>query len=93
METLTIYDIKRLSYDSSPYFFSRGTMKFFRQTLKDFRVYKCKDIGKYYIIADRLHGESIHGVTERYFNPITNELESVEGDSVLQDKRNKTKRL
>lgn len=66
MKKLTIYDIKRLSADSSPYFFSRSTMKFFGQTLADFRVYRLDKINRYWIVC---------GKTERYFNPETNELE------------------
>ncbi len=69
MERLTIYDIKRLTAETSPYFFSRNTLKFFRQTLRDFRVYKQVD-GRYKIIAPMPVGETI-----RYFNPINNELE------------------
>ena len=46
----TIYDIKRYTLDSGPYFFSRDTMKFFKQTLKDFRITKLS-FNKWYILA------------------------------------------
>jgi hypothetical protein len=35
---MTIYEIKQRVKDQ-PYFFTRDTMKFFHQTLRDFRVY------------------------------------------------------
>ena len=66
---LTIYDIKRLTAESSPNFFSRETMRFFGQTLKMFTVGKCDD-GRYFISAPRKHG----GRTERFFNPENNTL-------------------
>jgi hypothetical protein len=67
---MTIYEIKRRSAETSPYFFSKITMRFFGQTLKDFRVYKEPD-GRYRITAQGLYGTK----TVRYFNPVTNELE------------------
>ncbi|MEI7792800.1 MAG: hypothetical protein WCI57_04925 [Candidatus Berkelbacteria bacterium] len=76
MKTLTIYDIKRFSEDASPYFFDRKTLKFFGQTMKDFKVYKQTD-GRYLITApmfDRFTGKQV-GTTTRYFNPINNKLE------------------
>lgn len=73
---MTIYEIKRRTQKTSPYFFSRKTMKFFGQTMKDFKVYKQKD-GKYLLIA--YSGKNWIGkhVTKRVFNPITNELERI----------------
>lgn len=72
----TIYDIKRLSMGTSPYFFSRKTMKFFNQTLKDFKVFP-EYKGRYTITAPRYdaHGKYM-GETVRYFNPVNNQLES-----------------
>lgn len=73
---MTIYDIKRLTIGTSPYFFSRSTMKFFHQTLKDFSV--CKDGEKYYISAPMKDNTGkVVGRTERLFNPVTNELERI----------------
>ena len=40
---MTIYEIKELTKETAPYFFSKDTMKFFGQTLKDFRVKKQED--------------------------------------------------
>ena len=75
---MTIYDIKRLSESTSPYFFTRRTLRFFGQTMKMFSVRKQTD-GRYYIscpMLDRFTGKRV-GTTERYFNPITNELEHI----------------
>ena len=41
--TLTISDIKRLSFNESPYFFTPKTLKFFRQTVSSFKVKKIDD--------------------------------------------------
>ncbi len=73
---MTIYEIKRLSFENSPYFFNAKTMKFFGQTLRSFSVKKQQD-GRYYISApmiDRLTGRFV-GQTERFFNPITKTLD------------------
>ena len=73
---MTIYEIKRLSEENSPYFFVPKTMKFFGQTMRSFSVKKMND-GRYYISApmiDRFTSSKI-GVTERYFNPTNNKLE------------------
>ena len=75
---MTIYDIKRLTAETSPYFFVTKTMKFFGQTMRSFSIKKMND-GRYYISApmkDRFTGRTM-GKTERYFNPATNELEYV----------------
>lgn len=77
---LSIYEIKRRvqAHDSqNPYFFNRNTMKFFKQTLKDFRVRKLKD-GKFFIYATdkQGHKDFLRGfnVTARVFDPQTNTL-------------------
>jgi hypothetical protein len=73
---LTIYDIKTLTAQTSPYFFTTKTLKFFGQTMRSFKVYKQTD-GRYLIMApmvDRFTGRNM-GTTKRFFNPITNELE------------------
>ena len=67
----TIYDIKRLSEDSAPYFFSRRTLQFFNQKVSDFKVYRAED-NKFLIQAP-----APHGYTKRLFNPFTNELEHI----------------
>ena len=73
---LTIYDIKRLTAETQPYYFSHKTMKHFGQTLRDFKVYKQPD-GRYLITAPCYMDGKIIGHSERYFNPETNELEFV----------------
>lgn len=73
---LTIYDIKRLSIETSPYFFTRKTMKFFNQTLKDFKVFP-EYKGRHTITAPRYDNQGKYmGETVRYFNPKNNQLES-----------------
>ena len=73
---MTIYEIKRRTADNLPYYFSSKTLKFFGQTLKAFKVYKQTD-GRYFItcpIRDR--NGKIQGHTERYYNPVTNNLDN-----------------
>ncbi len=82
MTKLTIYDIKRLTIETSPYFFSRKTMKFFNQTLKDYSVYKHTqdNIEVFLIVAPMIDFEGKQvGYTERFFNPINNTLNHVKG--------------
>ena len=66
---MTIYEIKQRTQETSPYFFSYETLKFFKQTMSSFKVYKQED-GRFKIIAPAPYGNTI-----RYFNPINNELE------------------
>lgn len=73
---MTIYEIKRRTSETAPYFFSRQSMRFFGQTLRDFHVYK-QSSGKYLIEASSGRNWKGHHVTRRLFNPITNELEIV----------------
>lgn len=73
---MTISEIKSRTEQSSPYFFSPKTLRFFGQTMSKFRIKKQSD-GRYYIycpMVDRLTGRKV-GMTERYFNPFTNTLE------------------
>lgn len=63
---LTIYDIKLATCFSSPHFFDRKTLKFFGQTMKDFKVRNID--GKTYIIApmyDR-QGRNVGTTSRRY---------------------------
>ena len=75
---MTIYEIKRLTSKTEPYFFSHKTMKFFGQTLKDFKVKKQSD-GRYLILAPCYNIKTYYlpgyHITKRYFNPINNKLE------------------
>lgn len=71
---LTIADIKRLTADTAPYFFTRETLKFFNQRMSDFKVSKDGDL--YYVWAPmRDHNGKQIGTTERWFNPSTNKLQ------------------
>jgi len=78
-KNLTIYDIKRLTSETNPYFFTRETMKFFNQTLKDFSVYKLKN-GNYKIVCASHFNKKFMGYTTRIFNIKTNELDLIEED-------------
>ena len=71
---MTIYEIKERTKETAPNFFSRKTMKFFGQTMKDFKVEKQPD-GKYRISASSGDNWKGHYLTIRYFNPETNKLE------------------
>jgi len=70
IKPLSIYDIKRLTAETSPYFFSPKTMRFFGQTMAGFSVVRMQD-GR-----TRISQRMPHGLTVRYFNPLTNELET-----------------
>lgn len=73
---MTIYEIKQ-RVESDSYYFTRKTLKFFHQTLKDFSVRKQSD-GRFYISAPmRDRNGKVVGTSERYFNPITNQLEII----------------
>lgn len=65
---LTIYDIKRAINKTGSHFFDRETMRFFGQTLKDFKVHKQKD-GRYLISAPMRRLGEVCGKTEWYYNP------------------------
>ena len=76
---MTIYEIKRLTKETAPYFFSRDTMRFFGQTLKSFRIKKQAD-GRYRISASSRVGSFSPDLrwnndTVRFYNPENNELE------------------
>lgn len=74
---MTIYEIKRLTRETSPHFFDRDTLRFFNQTLRMFSVKKQKD-GRYKIEAGTrgFMSGAVKGLkTVRYFNPKNNELE------------------
>lgn len=71
---MTIYEIKKLTKETSPYFFDEKTMKFFGQSMRDFKVTKELD-GRYMIYAPVISNGSVVSHTKRFFNPINNELE------------------
>jgi|6_EtaG_2_1085325.scaffolds.fasta_scaffold35230_1 hypothetical protein len=73
---MTIYDIKRLTAETDPYFFSRKAMRFAGQTLKSFKV---RRYGKKYIFRAPLYAPNcrrIIGETVKLFNPTTNKIET-----------------
>ena len=74
---MNISEIKARTQETSPYFFSRQTMKFFGQTMRSFSVKKQSD-GKYLITAPSYWDGKLMGITKRLFNPETNELEYVD---------------
>jgi len=72
---MTIYEIKERTQTTSPYFFTRDTLRFFYQTMSMFKTKKQAD-GRIFISAPmRDHTGRIVGHTERYFNPVNNQLE------------------
>jgi hypothetical protein len=72
---LTISDIKYQVEQKGSYFFSRSSMKFFKQTIKDFSVKRYGD-DKFYLSSKYGNGCPI-GKTERIFNPFSGELEHI----------------
>lgn len=74
---LTIYDIKYAVSEKSPYFFSRKSMRFFNQTLRDFHVRKSPS-GKIFIFAPSTWDNRLMGYTFREF--IDNDLVNPHGN-------------
>ena len=73
---MTIYEIKHRTKETSPYFFTRETLRFFNQTMKNFKVSKIRGENKWLIIAPyQGFGKVLY--TERIFNGDTNKLERV----------------
>lgn len=71
----TIADIKRLTSETSPYYFTRKTLQFFGQTMRSFSVKK-QDDGRVKISAPMRNREGkVIGQSVRYFNPANNKLE------------------
>ena len=73
---MTIYEIKRLTANTAPYFFSRETMRFFGQTLRSFQVHKEPD-GRFRISAKSGSNWDGSHETVRFFNPKSNELDLI----------------
>jgi hypothetical protein len=72
---MTIQQIKDRTKETSPYFFSPDTLRFFGQTLNSFTVTEQKD-GRFLIQAPSYdYEETQMPDTIRYFNPLNNELE------------------
>ncbi len=78
---MTIYEIKKRTEKSNPYFFKRNALKFFGQKIKDFHVKKTKKSNLFYIYAQlKDHKGAVRGLTENLFDSNTNELLFVEKD-------------
>lgn len=78
---MDIYEIKRRTLKTAPYFFSRDTLKFFGQRMRDFKVAKLNEY-EYFISApsysyDYKTGQKIKmSNTEKIFDTRTNKLET-----------------
>jgi hypothetical protein len=71
---MTIYEIKN-RLQNAPHFFDRKSMKFFNQTMRDFKVYKMGE-DKYRLVAPmKDYTGCSMGQTERIFNAQTNKFE------------------
>ena len=75
MRKPTNYEIKKRTAKTAPYFFTRDTLEYFGQTLRDFSVVREND-GRFKIEAKSYFMGDYMGETVRFFNPETNELES-----------------
>lgn len=77
MKAITIYDIKELTKETSPYYFSKDTLEFFGQTMKDFKVTKIENKNLYKIFAKSFDRQGQYmGDSVQYFNPVNNQLNS-----------------
>jgi hypothetical protein len=74
---MTIYQIKQLTKDTEPYFFSPKTLRFFGQKMRSFKVKKVEINGKtlYKVsapLSDKYGADMGEGV--HYFEPSTRKL-------------------
>lgn len=83
---MTIYEIKRRSQAKKPYYFSKDTMKFFGQTLKDFKVYKLKNDMYQFRAKSWGNNETI-----AYFDAVTNDIGNNLETLIKQRVNNETK--
>lgn len=74
MKTPNIYEVKRRTIDTAPYFFTRQTLKFWGQTLKDFKVYKTNV--PHLFLIEGAKGRAPFK-TRRIFNALNNTLETI----------------
>ncbi len=74
---MTISEIKKATLETSPYFFTRETLRFFGQRMSSFSVKKQPD-GRIKISAPMFDrsGKNM-GDTIRFFNPSNNQLETI----------------
>jgi hypothetical protein len=86
MKTPTIYDIKYDTQGKSPYFFSRKSMRFFGQTLKDFRVIKSPS-GRIFILANSYFNNHVVGFTFREYIDHNLIVPRNDDDTVLENNK------
>lgn len=80
----TIYEIAELTKPNEKYFFSKATLKFFGQSMSKFYVHS-ENKGKFKISCPiRDHSKEVKGETVRYFNPVTNRLDFLEGNEAIK---------
>jgi hypothetical protein len=80
---MTIYEIKRRTAETEPYFFSRASMRFFHQTLKDFKVYKINE--RFYLFeAPFGPREKRLGKTQYIFDSETDTVQGVKREIDLE---------
>jgi hypothetical protein len=74
---MTISQIKNATLATSPYFFTKETLRFFGQKMSSFSVKKQPD-GRVKISAPMFDrsGRNV-GQTIRFFNPLNNKLETI----------------
>ena len=76
---MTIQEIKQRTKKTSPFYFSADTLKFFNQTLEDFKVKKLNETEyliyapSYSYDAENITGRFM-GYSMRIFDAITNDL-------------------
>ena len=73
MKKPTIYQIKRATLQTAPYFFDSKTLKFWGQTMKSFKVYKT-DVPHLFLIEGAKGNAPFK--TRRIFNALNNTLEN-----------------
>lgn len=81
MKTPTIYEIKEASQEAEKYFFSRDTMKFFGDTMRNFGVFQ--DNGKIFIHRKKPVKRGLTGTW--LFNPKTGSLSKVRDNNHYQE--------
>ena len=74
MKKPSIYEIKRRTSETAPYFFSRQTLKFWGQTMKSFKVYKTDE--PHLFLIEGAKGKAPFN-TRRIFNALNNTLETI----------------
>lgn len=84
---MNIYEIKRRSQAKKPYYFSKDTMKFFNQTLKDFKVCKIDGFNNIYMFWAKSWGNNL---TKAYFDAITNDINN-DLNRLLKERENNGK--